>query len=212
MNKNTIESILASYTDKDIDVQVEIEKIFKDKKEERPTTQPKTKGPKDRFIVLFGNKEDEVDVRKAFCRLADTFLPGNFLRRVGDYNAVEFVKKDEDTIEIIYHNENVDYLIVNEMSNLNLDNLFILKSEYDKVVDRFLKLVDYKKREEKKSPTLGKLVFDGDLVSIKEKVSIFDDFVKIGYGIYKIVGGYVNIKGTIYQVKNVLGIKYLKAC
>jgi hypothetical protein len=84
-----------------------------------------------------------------------------------------------------------DYYKIKEMiKNLYKDNL-------DNLPHKDCKNCPYYKSGKKFAK---QILFDNEYIDIDEKVSIFNNFVKIGYDTFDIKNDLVNINGTIYEV------------
>lgn len=124
--------------------------------------------------------------------------------RYGDY--VVFVKND------VYTDKNDDRVLDLDLPIYKMTNDY---NKIEKLINNFFKNVYVKKqafdicdycpfsKKAKQQPTIFR---DGQYVNIKEKVSIFHTYVKVGYDIYEIDvrrgHKFVDIEGDLFEVKS----------
>jgi hypothetical protein len=109
--------------------------------------------------------------------------------------------------------------LTSEYSNVEKHVVNYFKNVYSPKKEVTISLCDFcpfadlcSKPEPKKAEDI---IYDGDFVNVSEKVSIFYNFVKVGYDqydIYDLFGSkYVNIEGDLLEIKSDrYGKKYLK--
>lgn len=172
------------------------------------------------IFAAFQQKKEEEKKETSFAVQVDDsigFCLSELLKTVNKYKKVDFLKADSLVSKgdiLVFTKDDVRVTSVSSyLMHSRLDiPVYSLVNDYFEIVSKVEKL--YKKNLPHKecegcpyyktSREIRDIFFDGDFISSDEKVSVFNNFVKIGYDTYDIYKKnntkVVNIDNIIYEV------------